>query len=34
MKALKKHFPGITVAELNATHLTAYFQRANGPLKT
>jgi integrase len=34
MKALKKHFPGITVAELNATHLMTYFQRANGCLKT
>jgi len=34
MKALKIHFPGITVAELTAAKLTTYFQRANGCLKT
>jgi len=34
MKALKKHFPGVTVAELTAAKLTTYFQRANGCLKT
>ena len=34
MKALKKHFSGVTVAELTAAHLTTYFQRANGCLKT
>jgi integrase len=34
MKALKIHFPDITVADLTAAHLTKYFQRANGCLKT
>jgi integrase len=34
MKALKMHFPGVSVAELTAAHLTTYFQRANGCLKT
>jgi integrase len=34
MKALKIHFPGVTVAELTAAKLTTYFQRANGCLKT
>ena len=34
MKALQKHFPGITVAELTAAHLTPYFQRGNACLKT
>jgi integrase len=34
MRALKEHFPGVTVAELTAAKLTTYFQRANGCLKT
>jgi integrase len=34
MKVLKKHFPGVAVADLSPAKLTQYFQRANGCLKT
>jgi hypothetical protein len=34
LAVLEKHFPGVTVAELSAPRLTAYFQHGNPSLKT